>query len=201
MQVHSNATTNKKQRLCIRQSSATCRELAQELHVSPATVCTWRHRDSPEDRSCRPQEPACAFDQAEEAFILSVRERGLALDDLVDAVRVPLPDAKRATVHRALVRHHVNRLSQVKQAGRQETGRQRGTFKDYGPGFVHMDCFYLPRLEQTRRYCFVAIDRATRLSYLAVYESKDAQAATDFLGRCLAFFPFRVTKLLTDTSS
>ena len=61
-----------------------------------------------------------------------------------------------------------------------------------------MDCLSLPKLDGTRRYCFVAIDRATRLSYLAACESKDAQDATDFLSKCLALFPFRVTELLTD---
>ena len=84
------------------------------------------------------------------------------------------------------------------ETGQQETDSRTGTFKDYSPGFVHLDCFYLPKLEQTRRYCFVAIDRATRLSYLAVYENKDAQAAVDFLRKWLEFFPFRVTQLLTD---
>ena len=103
MHFHSNATTNKKQRQRIRESQATCRELAEELSVSPATVCTWKHRGSPEDRSCRPQEPAYAFSEAEETFILALRQKGLALDDLVDAVQVALPDAKRATVHRVLV--------------------------------------------------------------------------------------------------
>ena len=44
----------------------------------------------------------------------------------------------------------------------------------------------------------MAIDRATRLSLLWVYESKDKKAATDFLTRCLAFYPFKITKILTD---
>lgn len=30
------------------------------------------------------------------------------------------------------------------------------------------------------------------------YEHKDKEAATDFLARCLDFFPFRVSKILTD---
>ena len=46
---------------------------------------------------------------------------------------------------------------------------------------------------------FVAIDRATWLAYLAVYARKNKEAAADFLSKCLAFFPFRVEKLLTDT--
>jgi len=49
-----------------------------------------------------------------------------------------------------------------------------------------MGCFYLPKLDAKKRYCFVAIDfvaidRATRLAFLAVYENKDKKAATDFL--------------------
>ena len=202
MHFHSNATTNKKQRQRIRQSQATCRALAEEMSVSLATVCTWKHRDNPEDRSCRPQEPVYAFSEAEETFILALRQKSLTLDDLVDAVRVALPEAKRATVHRVLVRHQVSRLSQLREPPEDNPGAQdgqpRNTFKEYGPGFVHMDCFYLPKLDGVRRYRFVAIDRATRLSFLAVYESKDAASATDFLRKCLAFFPFRVTKLLTD---
>ena len=197
MRVHSNAATNKKQRLRIRHSEVTCRELAEELAVSPATVCTWKNRASPEDRSCRPKEPAYAFDEAEEALILSLRRKGLPLDDLVDAVRVPLPQAKRATVHRVLVRHKLSRLSGLSR-GQEGQPEGAGTFKEYGPGFVHMDCFYLPTLAGQKCYCFVAIDRATRLSYLAAYGSKDAASATDFLRKCLAFFPFRVVKLLTD---
>jgi len=38
------------------------------------------------------------------------------------------------------------------------------SFKDYAPGFVHVDIKYLPQMqdETARRYRFVAIDRATR---------------------------------------
>ena len=36
-------------------------------------------------------------------------------------------------------------------------------FKSYEPGYVHMDVKYLPQMqdESSRRYLFVAIDRAT----------------------------------------
>jgi transposase len=54
------------------------------------------------------------------------------------------------------------------------------------------------KIEGKKRYCFVAIDRATRLSLLAVYDSKTKKAATDFLTQCLVFFPFRISKVLTD---
>ncbi len=35
-------------------------------------------------------------------------------------------------------------------------------------------------------------------SFLFVYAHKDKKAATDFLNRCLLFFPFKISKILTD---
>lgn len=202
MHIHSNATTNKKQRERLigsarEGSRKPCRALAEEMAVSPATVHCWQHRTSPEDRSCRPLEVQYAFDADEQSLILSLREKGLPLDDLADAVQQVLPEATRSSVYRLLRRNGKSRLPRREQ---QETGQTDGCgqFKDYGPGFVHVDCFYLPKLEGQKRYCFVAIDRATRLCFLAVYENKDKKAATGFLKKCLAFFPFRIQKVLTD---
>jgi hypothetical protein len=44
------------------------------------------------------------------------------------------------------------------------------TFKDYEPGFLHIDIKYLPQMpdETKRRYLFVAIDRATRWVYFRI---------------------------------
>ena len=201
MHIHSNATTNKKQRERLRFSQKSCRALAKEMAVSLGTVHRWKHRDSPEDKSCCPNTIAYAFDPSEQAMILSLRQKGLPLDELVDLVQQPLPDATRSSIHRLLKRNGVSRLPKSNaQKGEQETGQtdKHGQFKDYGPGFLHIDCFYLPKLEGKKRYCFVAIDRATRLAFLAVYEHKDKKASTDFLRQCLSFFPFRVSKLLTD---
>ena len=202
MHIHSNATTNKKQRERIRSSHKNCRTLAQEMAVSLGTVHRWKHRDSPEDKSCRPDTIEYAFDQDEQAMILALRQQGLPLDDLVDLVQQPLPEASRSSVYRLLKRNGVSRLP---KKGEQETGQdegpqsdKHGQFKDYPPGFLHIDCFYLPKLGGIKRYCFVAIDRATRLAFLFIYEHKDKEAATDFLKRCLAFFPFVISKVLTD---
>ena len=197
MQVHSNATTNKKQRERLQASTKTCRALAHEMAISVGTVHRWKNRTSPQDLCSRPNEVHYAFDQAEQAMILCLRQKGLPLDELLDLVQQPLPEAKRSSVYRLL---HRNGVSRLPKKGEQATGQddKHGQFEDYGPGFVHMDCFYLPKLEGKKRYCFVAIDRATRLASLAVYENKDKEAATDFLEKCLAFFPFRVEKLLTD---
>jgi hypothetical protein len=167
------------------------------MMVSPATIHCWKHRTSPSDRSCRPHQVRYAFDDDEQALILSLRQKGLPLDDLADAVQQVLTGATRSSIYRLLKHNGKSCLPKKEQQATGQTDHY-GQFKDYGPGFVHMGCFYLPKLEQQKRYCFVAIDRATRLCFLAVYENKDKRAATDFLKKCLAFFPFRISKLLTD---
>ena len=55
----------------------------------------------------------------------------------------------------------------------------RKTFKDYAPGFVHVDIKYLPQMagETVRRYLFVAIDRATRWVYLRISLTRAKPAA------------------------
>jgi hypothetical protein len=68
-------------------------------------------------------------------------------------VQQPLPEASRSSVYRLLRRNGVSHLAKKEE---QETGQddKHGQFKDYGPGFVHIDCFYLPKLEGQKRYCF-----------------------------------------------
>ena len=42
------------------------------------------------------------------------------------------------------------------------------------------------------------IDRATRLIYIEVHDNKRADTAAEFLRKGLAFFPFKILKILTD---
>lgn len=195
MQLHSNAALLPRQRQLIQASALPYRVLAQQFHVSKATIHHWKNQTSCLDRSCGPHSIHYALDTQEEEFVLWLRRTAqLPLDDLLDEVQTLLPHARRASLHRLLQRHGCSRLPKQEQ---QPTG-QPGTFKEYGPGFLHIDCFYLPKLEGQKHYCFVAVDRATRLVFLGVYEHKDKEAATDFLNNCLEFFPFKVQKILTD---
>lgn len=194
MQIHSNATTNINQRCIFRKSTESCRSLAKDCRVSPTTISRWKRRADPKDRSCRPKRIHYAFSAEEKEFILSLRSKGLTLDDLFDAVAKVLPNARRASIHRLLMREGVNRLPQYQKQNREQAGK----FKDYLPGYLHIDCFYLPKIEGRRKYCFVAVDRATRLVYLWVYDNLSKECAVNFLGRCLSFYPFMIKKILTD---
>lgn len=191
MRIHSNATTSPKQRQLFRLSSASCRELARKHSVSPTTVSRWRRRLSFVDKSARPNNIRCAFSNEEQALILALREKRLSLDDIVDAVEPLIPNISRSSVYRLFRRNGVAKLSK-------EPKDVSGKFKDYLPGYLHIDCFYLPRIDAKKRYCYVAVDRATRLVFLHIYESKTKEVAVDFLGRCIKFFPFQIKTILTD---
>lgn len=191
MQVHANATTHHKQRQAIHESGESYGALSRRYHVSKATVHAWKQREVFTDKSSRPDRIEYALSPEEEAMVLAIRAYGISLDDVVEAVEPVLPHVQRSSVHRLFVREGVNRLHQP-------APKEPGTFKAYPPGFLHIDQFYLPKLEGTKRYCFLAVDRATRMMFLHVYESKDKEAATDFLNRCLAFYPFTITTILTD---
>lgn len=195
MQLHSNAATCPRQRQLIRSSALPYRVLSRQLSVSLSTVHHWKHQQNSLDRSCRPHTIHYALGDQEEALVLWMRRSAqMPLDELLEAAQEVLPHLRRASLHRLLVRHGCNRRPKKQQ---QPTG-EAGTFKEYGPGYLHIDCFYLPKLDGQKHYCFVAIDRATRLVFLWVYQNKNKEAATDFLRRCLAFYPFKVEKILTD---
>ena len=126
------------------------------------------------------------------------RTAEMSLDELLEAAQEVIPHLRRSSLHRLLVRHGCRRLPKNQQQDSGQPGTFPGTFKEYGPGYLHVDCFYLPKLEGQKHYCLVAIDRATRLVFLWVYQHKNKEAATDFLARCLEFYPFKIEKLLTD---
>jgi len=77
------------------------------------------------------------------------------------------------------------------------------TFKDYEPGFLHIDIKYLPQMpdETHRRYLFVAIDRATRWVFMRSYRDQTDSSSTDFLRRLKQAAPMKIKTILTDNGS
>ncbi len=140
--------------------------------------------------------------ESQEAVVVELRRSLLLpLDDLLVITREFLnPDVSRSGLDRCLRRHGISRLADL--IPKEEAGAKTKpkTFKSYEPGFVHIDIKYLPQMpdESSRRYLFVAIDRASRWVYLELKRSKSSKAATSFLSRVVAKAPFRITKLLTD---
>ncbi len=127
----------------------------------------------------------------------------LSLDDLLVIAREFLnPDLSRSALDRCLQRHGVGSLkTMLREQGEVASEERRAkTFKDYVPGFVHIDVKYLPQMqdERSRGYLFVAIDRATRWVYLEIRRDKSAKSAKAFLNKVIKTAPFRITKVLTD---
>ena len=124
----------------------------------------------------------------------------LPLDDLLAVTREFVCEGvSRSGLDRCLRRHGVSDLQALRP--REETPKAAHTpFKDSEPGFVHVDVKYLPQMpdEETRRYLFAAIDRATRWVYVEILPEKSAACARGFLERLLAAAPFKISKILTD---
>jgi transposase-like protein len=190
---HSNATTNIHIRQQI-QSNSNCsvKDLAQKHNISTQTVSKWKHRASLEDASCAPLNISYALSQTERSLIVALRKSTwLPLDEIYEMLLEQNPNISRSSVYRCFVREYINKVPEEKR-------EKAKKFKAYSPGFLHMDVTYLPKFKGEKSYLYVAIDRATRSMLYWVYKRKTASNTEDFMDRCLHFFPFKITHILTD---
>jgi len=189
---HSNAVTNVHIRNQIKESILTNVELASKYDTSVATISKWKNRKGLSDKSSRPANIAYALSALERSLANSIRRASwLPLDEVFEIMIDINPKISRSSVYRELRR---NGLNQVPQKEREKAKK----FKEYEPGYLHMDVTYLPKFNGTKYYLFVAIDRATRTLFHNVYDAKTSDNAEDFMNKCLGFFPFGITHVLTD---
>jgi len=189
---HTNAVTNERTRLIFQQSNKSKKELAEEHGTSVKTVGKWQSRDFVKDKSSVAHNIYRTFNIFEREIILTVRRMTwMPLDDLVDSVKDIFFKANRTNVYRVLLKANLNKKPK-------ELRRKAQKFKEYKPGFLHVDVTYLPVINGIRKYLFVAIDRATRVVYFEVYDHKTAKNAKTFLKHCIEFYPFKITHVLTD---
>lgn len=203
-QVHPQARTTPRTRAEIKQSSGTLDELAQRYNVSKATALKWKHREDVQDRSHRPHKLSTTLTPGQEAVVVELRRTLLLpLDDLLVVTREFINAAvSRSGLDRCLRRHGVSQLRDLQVVPEGEPPRAK-TFKDYEPGFVHVDIKYLPQMpdETQRRYLFVAIDRATRWVFVHIYANQSEASSCDFLWRLHRAAPMKISKLLTDNGT
>jgi transposase InsO family protein len=191
----------------IRASTDSISDLAARYNISRVTVLKWKHREEPEDRSHRPHQLSTTMSDVQEAIAVELRRSLLLpLDDLLVITREFIcKDVSRSGLTRCLKRHGVNDLRALRAEldGVDALAAKPKTFKDYEPGFVHVDIKYLPQMpdETARRYLFVAIDRATRWVFIGIYPDQTDASAVHFLERLHAAAPMHITKLLTDNGS
>lgn len=195
MHYHRNAKTNICQRQAIQESQESARKLAEKYLVSPVTTAKWKKADHLEDKSHRPENIHYAVPQEFWKIIKQARVKTkLPLDDLLVQLADYVPNLKRGNLYRILLHYKLNKLTE-------EEKREIKKFKQYPPGYLHIDCFYLPKIKGVRWYCYLAVDRATRFLFLRVYPRKNKEVAADFLIQALGFYPFRIHTILTDNGA
>ena len=199
--VHSQARTTPRTRAEIKASPIPLVELAERYNISRATAAKWKGRDTPQDLSHRPHKLSTTLTPGQEAIVVELRRTVLLpLDDLVAVVREFInPDVSRSGLDRCLRRHGVANLRELQAQARMDAGEVAAplkTFKDYEPGFLHMDIKYLPQMpdESERRYLFVAIDRATRWVFMHIYADQSEASSVDFLNRLEGTAPMKISK-------
>lgn len=205
--VHPEARTTPKTRAEIQVAAGSTREVAERFNVSTGTVRKWQSRTEVQDRSHRPNKLSTTLSPAQEAIVVELRRLlMLPLDDLFVITREFINEkVSRAGLGRTLRRHGVSQLRELRevQDGADAAPVPRKSFKDYEPGFVHIDIKYLPQMpdEDQRRYLFVAIDRATRWVFLHLYPDQSEASSCDFLWRVHQAAPMKIAKVLTDNGS
>lgn len=194
--LHGTATTTHAIRTKIQASKASIREIAEQYHINPKTARKWKNRDSVEDLTCgaKPGQGSVLTDVDEAVIIEARRKTLLPLDDLYDLLNPLIPVLTRSNLHRCLQRHGVSRLADLLPP--EEKGQTK-TFKDYAPGYLHIDSAQI-NLGKDKYYLFVAIDRATRYVYLELHDNKRVETAAGFLRQTLTQYPFKIKKILTD---
>ena len=199
--IHSNARTTPIIRREIRESALSAGTLATKYNVTEQTARKWKNREDVEDKSHRPHTLQTTLSSEQEAIVIELRKTLLLpLDDLVAITKEFInKDASRSGIGRCLARHKVSRLKDLIPE-EEKIKKPSKSFKDYVPGFVHVDLKYLPKMpdQRSRSYLFVGIDRATRWVYMEVLPDKSAKQAEQFLKRLIAKAPFVISKVLTD---
>ena len=144
------------------------------------------------DRNSKPK--TIHYSLSELEMLIAVELRTItwwALDEITEAINPINPEKIRSAVYRTFVREDINRVPEKEK-------EKAKKFKEYDPGFLHIDVTYLPKINGVKYYLFVAIDRATRSLFYKVYDAKTSVNAENFMNECLDFFPFGITHVLTD---
>lgn len=202
VKLHKQARTTPAIREEIRNATGTMAELAERFNVSIPTIMKWKSRDSVQDRSHTAHRLQTTLTPAQERIAVELRKMlKLGLDDLLVVVREFLnPSVSRSGLDRCLRRHGVGSLRDLEPAPAKRPGKP---FKAYDPGYFHIDVKYLPQMrdETSRRYLFVAIDRATRWVFVQIKPNKTASAARAFLNALQKAAPCHIQTILTDNGS
>jgi transposase-like protein len=190
---HANATTNVHIRTQIQSNHASSnQDLATQFGVCTDTISKWRNRNFTSDVSSAPKNIVYTLTPIENALVVSIRSASwLPLDEVFETLYAENKSITRSSIYRCFVKNNINQVPQIQKDKAKK-------FKAYKPGYLHIDVTYLPKFDGKATYLFVAIDRATRILFYQVYDNKEAASTDDFFDKCVAYFSFKITHILTD---
>lgn len=151
MKLHPEARTTPKLRSEIQSASGQPQKaLAQQYNVTPQTVRKWQRREGVHDLPHTPHTLKTTLSEGEEWIVVELRKTLLlSLDDLTFIAKTYInPRASRSGIGRCLRRHGISNLSVLKKALYGEESPPKKSFKDYEPGYIHIDIKYLPRMPE-----------------------------------------------------
>ena len=201
---HPRARLTVEQRREIRENkeNLTLKELAKKYNVSIPTIRKWKNRENPYDKKHGTKDlykHHISITPIEEHIICEIRKTTLLpLDDLLEIVNAIGIKISRSALDRTLRRNGISNLREMISSLDEKTQKEIKEFKKYPPGFIHIDIKVLPKIEDERKYLYVAIDRATRMVYVEIRDKKDAKTSSEFLKNVIDYFPFKIEKILTD---
>lgn len=191
--LHGSARTTPRLRAEYQASQESTRSLARRNGLNPKTVAKWRKRTTTADAPMGPRAPkSTVLTPAEEAIVVAFRQKTLLpLDDVLGCLRETIPNLSRSALHRCLQRHGISRLPIEK------TRDKRKRFKTYEIGYVHIDSCEL-RHADGKLIMFLAIDRASKFTYVEVHDKAGKMAGAAFLRNAVEVFPYKLHIVLTD---
>jgi transposase len=194
---HANAKTTPRIRKEIQESEETISELASRLSLNPKTVTKWKKAGRTEDKKSGPTIPkSTVLTEQEEQIICEFRRvTKFSLDDVFIALMDEIPKMTRSSLHRCLQRHGLSRLPKE-----DATQKEKKKFKEYHIGYVHIDISEV-HSEEGKAYMFVAIDRATKYTYVEIHTRMTQVIACAFLQNFITDVPFIIHTILTDNGA
>lgn len=174
--------------------SVSTAELARKYNINPNTARKWRKRSSVEDEShAAKRHWNQKLTPSDIQIILATRKHtGLALEDLLKVVTPQLSvSISRSRLAEILKVHGLT----------EKPKRETKEFATYEPGFIHIDCTYLPKIDGVQSKAFCAIDRVSKWVYVEVHECKTIEASTAFLKNLIAKCPWKIHRILTDNGA
>jgi transposase InsO family protein len=195
--LHGNAKTTPRIRKEIQESTESGYEIAKRLNINIKTVYRWRNAATVEDGKSGPKTVRSSLTQTEQQVVCAFRaQTKLPLDDVFVSLRDKIPALTRSNLHRCLQR---NGLSRLPEEDMQPTEKKK--FKEYPPGYVHVDITEVLLGPKQKFYIFVAIDRTTKLVHVELHDNMRRETACDFMKNTIESFPYKIGKVLTDNGA